>query len=955
MTETPTNADAQDVAQRLLEAVHALAAELNPRRGETLTVTLDSRLDRDLGIDSLGRVELLTRLEAAFAVTIAENALMEAETPRDLLRALAGAHGRHGAATLAPETEALSLGPVADVPTAAQTLVEVLAWHAGRHPERPHIRLYSDDDASEVITYGALYDGAQRVAQGLQDLGVAHGEAVVIMLPTGRDYFVTFFGVLLAGGVPVPVYPPGRLSELEEHLLRHVAIVGNCRARVMVAMDEARRFAHLLRVRTPGLEHVVAPGDVMQSGGDAYHAPRLAETDTALLQYTSGSTGAPKGVVLTHANLLANIRAMGRALEVTGDDVFVSWLPLYHDMGLIGAWLGSLYHAVPLVVMSPLAFIARPVRWLRAIHRFGGTLSAAPNFAYELCLRRIADEDLEGLDLSTWRQALNGAEAVSPETVDRFIERFATYGFRAEALMPVYGLAECSVGLAFPPLNRAPRIERIRRKALMAKGRAEPADPGDDSALRFPSCGVPLPGHFIRIADAAGHELPERTEGRVEFRGPSATSGYLHAPDKTRELFDRIWLDSGDMGYIAAGELYITGRAKDIIIRAGRNIYPEEVEAEIGKIDGIRAGGVAVFASRDERSGTERLIVLAETRKRDPTVQDAQRAAVNAIVTDLTGTPADDVVLAPPNTVPKTSSGKVRRAASRDIYERGQVGEVGTSSRPAVWWQLARYTLGAVRPQMARIWRAALGWLYAVYCWVVAGVAAVPLWTVLVLTPRLNWRWAVARGTLRALAKLCGISLNVRGVGHLMPGGAPAVVVTNHQSYLDALVLIALLPRPVSFVAKAELKGNFFVRMLLARFQTEYVERFDTALGAAGAKRLSDAAREGRTLAFFAEGTFTRTPGLLPFRLGAFETACAAGLNVVPVAIRGTRSVLRGSQWFPRRGAASVTLGAPIAPSGTGFDAQLDLRERTREWILAHAGEPDLGGEAAPVPGTDED
>ena len=942
-----------DVARRLLEVVFALAREINPRHVESQSVTLDSRLDKDLSIDSLGRVELLARLEDAFSITLAEEAVMEADTPRDLLRALAQSHGRKAFAL--GDVEQIRLGRVGEIPEDAKTLVEVLDWHAARHPDRPHIRLYDDQSEGEVITYGALKTEAMRMASGLAGRGIGVGDAVVIMLPTGRDYFVTFMGVLMAGGIPVPVYPPGRASQVEEHLLRHAQIVDNCQAALMVVMEEATRFAQVLRARAPALLDVLTPGAVVGHGAGNDAVPRIVETDTALLQYTSGSTGAPKGVVLSHANLLANIRAMGRALEVASDDVFVSWLPLYHDMGLIGAWLGSLYHAVPLVSMSPLAFIARPLRWLTAIHRFGGTLSAAPNFAYELCVSRIKDEDLAGLDLSTWRQTLNGAEAVSVKTCERFAERFAPYGFGPEVLLPVYGLAECSVGLTFPPIGRTPRIDAIARDALMTHGRAEAAMPDDETPLRLASCGVPLPGHFIRIIDAAGFEVPERREGRIQFRGPSATSGYLRAPDKTRELFDGPWLETGDMGYQADGEVFITGRVKDIVIRAGRNIYPEELEEAVGRIDGVRSGGVAVFACLDEASGTERLVVLAETRKRAQDAQDAQRAEINAIVTDLTGTPADDIVLAPPNTVPKTSSGKVRRAASRDIYVRGAIGKVGKTSRVAVWWQVLRFTLGAWKPQARRIARGGAAWLYAAYCWAVFALAAAPLWFTLVALPGQRARWSVGGAVLRTLMRLCAMRLSVSGGENLPPDGGPVVVVSNHQSYLDALVLVALLPRPVRFVAKAELAGNVFTRVLLERFECVFVERLDSALSAHGAEALVETARGGATVLFFAEGTFSRRTGVLPFRLGPFETAQSAGRAVVPVAIRGTRQVLRGSSWFPRPGAVSVTIGGPIRAEGDGFEARLELSRRARAWILAHAGEPDLGGEAYGVPGEDVD
>jgi acyl-CoA synthetase (AMP-forming)/AMP-acid ligase II len=266
------------------------------------------------------------------------------------------------------------------------------------------------------------------------------------------------------------------------------------------------------------VRQVLTPATLSETSSNASPAP-VGPDDIALIQYTSGSTGNPKGVVLTHANLLANIRAMAQALQVTERDVFVSWLPLYHDMGLIGAWLGSLYVGFRLVIMSPPAFLTRPERWLWAIHRFRGTLSAAPNFAYELCLKRVDDAQLAHLDLSSWRLAINGAEAVSPDAVTHFIERCAQYGFRADAMMPVYGLAECALGLLFPPLGRGPLIDYVWREPFMLQRKAQPAPTDDPKPLRFVTCGRPLPGHEVRIVDELGLEIGESVEGRVEFKG----------------------------------------------------------------------------------------------------------------------------------------------------------------------------------------------------------------------------------------------------------------------------------------------------------------------------------------------------------------------------------------------------------------------------------------------------
>ncbi len=935
-----------ETAAKLLTVVRDLAAELHPRKTAVGPATLDSALDRDLGFDSLGLVELLVRIERAFDITVPEQVLGSAETPRDLLRAVLGAEAPSGTPAAA-EIKNLSLGETEAAPFSAGTLVEVLEWHVQAHPERPHIRLYSDLDEGKTITYRALKEAAERLARGLQDKGLKAGESVAIMLPTGADYFFSFFGILLAGGVPVPIYPPARLKQIEEHLNRHAAILDNCLAGILITVPEAKQMARLLAPQVPSLHHVATVNELSSVAGK-FRKPALTARDTAFLQYTSGSTGRPKGVVLTHGNLLANIRAMGEAIGAGPTDVFVSWLPLYHDMGLIGAWLGSLHYANLLVIMSPLSFLARPQRWLWAIHRHGGTLSAAPNFAYELCLRRIDDKDLDGLDLSSWRNAFNGAEAVRPETVGRFCQRFAKYGFRRQAITPVYGLAESSVGLAFPPRNRGPLVDCIRRDDFTASGDAVPATEEDAKALRFIACGRPLPGHQVRIVDAGGRELPERQEGWLQFRGPSVTSGYFRNPQATRRLFKGDWLDSGDRAYIATGDVYITGRAKDIIIRAGRNIHPDELEEAIGDVPGIRKGNVAVFGSADPDSGTERLVILVETRKREAAALDQLRSKLNALATDLAGGPADDLILAPPNSVLKTSSGKIRRAASRKLYEKGGIGK----PQRAVWWQIARLLLAGMTPRLRRARSTVAAAIYAAHAWSLLLLVAPFTWLLVAFLPREAWRWTVIRATLGFLAWASGTPLTVRGLENLPPSGQPCVFAANHASYLDGAAMIAALPGRFSFVAKAELIERFVPRLFLSRIGTQFIERFDTHKGIADSRRLVGVIRGGRALFYFAEGTFVRTPGLLPFHMGAFAAAVEAGVPVLPITIRGTRSMLRSESGFPRRGTITVVVGKPLDPGQAKtadlWAASVQLRDAVRLEILRHCGEPDLGPEDSP-------
>ena len=926
--------DQKETAQRLLSVIRELVVELHPSRAAGLVVELDSALDRDLGLDSLSRVELLSRLEKAFRMRLPESVLSAAETPRDLLTAVLGGGA---AAPLSTGTALRPLGRAGarGVPTSASTLVETLDWHATSHPERTHIVLYEEADREREISYGDLRDAALRVAAGLRDLGVAEGESVGIMLPTSAAFFEAFFGVLYADGVPVPIYPPFRPSQLEDHLRRQAAILDNAQARLLIAPEEARAIGGILSSRVESLR-CVETVEGLRRDRVAVPVKRPAPEQTALIQYTSGSTGDPKGVVLSHANLLANIRCMGRVMQAGPSDVFVSWLPLYHDMGLIGAWLGSLYHAAPVVILSPLRFLSRPESWLWAIHRHGATLSASPNFGYELCLRKIADEDIEGLDLSSWRMALNGAEPVSPSTLRRFAERFRAYGFAPEAMAPVYGLAESSVGLAFPPPGRGPVIDRVDRKALTTHGEARVAPPDAAGAVEFVACGRPLPGHQLRVVDDAGRELSDRREGRLQFQGPSCTRGYFRSPEKTRALFDGPWLESGDLAYVSRGEVYLTGRTKDIIIRAGRNVHPHEIEEAVGNLPGVRKGCVAVFPSLDPRSQVERLIVLAETRETDPVELSRLRKRIEEDTTALVEMPPDDVVLAPPHSVLKTSSGKVRRAACRARYEQG---EIGAQSGP-VWRQVVRLEGATLVQGLRRSVQRALELAYAAWWWAATGLCAATAWVGTMLIPSRRGRWWVVRHLARAMFHLTGTRLRVEGLENLPEGGAMLVV--NHSSYLDAWVLAATIPGEPCFVAKRELADQRFAGPLLRRLGSLFVERFDLQGGVEDTQRMLEAARAGERIICFPEGTLLRMPGLLPFKLGAFRVAAQAGLPVAPIALRGTRSMLRADQWFPRRGSLQMQVGKAIAPRGADWGAAVDLRNRSRAELLWMVGEPDL-------------
>ncbi|OGK81198.1 MAG: hypothetical protein A2X53_05530 [Candidatus Rokubacteria bacterium GWA2_70_23] len=922
--------------RRVLEIVEALVVELGGRpRGR---VTGGASLDRDLGIGSLERVELLLRLEQEFGVRLPDAVMAEAESPRDLARAVREA--APAAAEHVPEPQ-VPIGPGIAAPAEARTLVEVLRWHAETHPNRVHIFLTEEDGTEAPISYGALWERATAIAAGLREHGFGEGQSIALMLRTEPAFFDTFFGILLAGGIPVPVYPPFRLDRLEEYAARQVGILTNAEASLLVTFGPATRVARLLSGRVPSLQGVTTPERLSRPGSPVL-APRQASEDPALIQYTSGSTGAPKGVFLSHANVLANIRAIGEAIAIGPEDVAVSWLPLYHDMGLIGTWLACLYFGIPVVILSPLAFLSRPARWLRAIHAHRATLSPAPNFAFDLCVRKVTDAEIEGLDLSSWRLACNGSEPVSPETIERFTRRFAPYGFKPEAMCPVYGLAESSVALTAPPLGRGPRVDHVARAGFERLREARPAAADDDSPLRFVSCGRPLPGHEVRIVDATGQPVAERVEGRIEFRGPSVTSGYFRNPEATRAVLHGEWMDSGDLGYEAQGELFITGRQKDIIIKAGRNLYPQEVEEIVGDIPGIRKGCVAAFGVADPETGTERLVVVAESRETAPARIEALRAGVLERVVTVLGIPPDVVVIARPGAVLKTSSGKIRRSATRDGYLRGEVFR-GRASASAQW---ARLLLRDAAARVGRLCRRADALVYAAYVGVLLAVTVPPLWALLLVMPRRRAADRLVRSWCRTILALSGCPVHVEGLDHLR-AAVPAILAANHASYLDAVVLLAALPVEFAFVAKRELAGSPVVGTVIRKVGHLTVERVDPAQSAADADRATARLRGGVSLFFFPEGTFVRAPGLLPFRLGAFKAAVEAGRPVVPIGLRGTREILPADTWVPKPAPIRVAIGPPITPQAGGWQEMVRLRDLTRVEIARLADEHPVGSRAA--------
>lgn len=926
----------------VLEIVRELVVELHPNLIDPRLVRLDSDLDRDLALDSLSRAELLLRLGRRFKVQLPERLIGAADRPSDLVKAVLAA-----SPAFAETTRRLGLGkPDAEAvvePVEAATLNDVLTEHAHRCGKREHVLLWDGAGSIERLTFGDLYLEACAVAGGLIERGVRAEDRIAIMLPTSRDFFIAFFGVLFAGAIPVPIYPPFRLAQIEDHLHRQAGILTNADASALITNSEIRVIGGLLLGLVRSLQHIVTISELMKA--EALPAPFPATTDTtALIQYTSGSTGDPKGVVLSHGNLLSNIRAMGAALNATSADRVVSWLPLYHDMGLIGCWLGSLYYGAPALIMSPLSFLADPARWLWAIHDHRATISAAPNFAFEFCLKSIDDSRISGLNLGSLRAILNGAEPVSPMTIGRFAERFSAYGFQPAMMAPVYGLAENSVGLAFPPLGRPPLIDRIDRRSLDRDGVARIVESRDADSVSLVACGRPLPHNEIRVIDDAGREMPERQEGRLQFRGPSATKGYFQNPEKTRALFDGEWLETGDRGYIAGGDVFITGRIKDLIKRAGRNIYPQELEEAVGSLKGARRGCVAVFPTLDPHAGTERLIVMAETRVTGEAEREALRKSIIEASQALLDLAPDEVALVAPHTVPKTSSGKIRRSAARAMFEAGLHGVERTSPR----WQILRLALAGAGPRARRALSSLATIAFGAYAWGVLVAIAACVWPCVLLAPKRVWRHRAVTTGARLFFRLTRIPLSVE-FEEPFPR-ANAIIVANHSSYLDGAVLSAVCDGEISFIAKEDLARQIIAGPFMRRLGAIFVRRSDPAGGVADARTALESARAGARIIWFPEGTFSRMPGLLAFHVGAFATAAQLGLPVVPITIRGTRSILRSGTWLPRRGSIAVHIGAPIRPGGDDFEAGIELRNAVRKKILERCGEPDLSHERVAPP-----
>jgi fatty-acyl-CoA synthase len=545
--------------------------------------------------------------------------------------------------------------------TVAQALDDAAAGSGGF--------VFVGPDGREAVTpFKVLRDSALDLGGALRARGLDRGDYVAIVIPDADGFLATFLGASAAGLVPMPLAHPYDATQLDAYFDTVAPLFRLARARAVVTTPRLLPLLNGLQAAAPTIRFVASWTELT---GPAL--PKSEPTDIeapALLQFTSGSTSRPKGVVLTHANIAANVAAIGgpASLKTGPDDVGVSWLPLFHDMGLIGQAMCAVYFGSRTVFLPPMAFLKRPVEWLRAITRHRGTISFAPNFAYEMCVRRVRDAELDGLDLSSWRVAGCGAEPIQAATLEAFAAKFAPVGFRATSLLPAYGLAEHTLAVSLASRDRGLRMDTVHASRLAVSRRAVPCSPDAPDASRLVACGGPFPGHALRVVDDRGRPVGERVVGEILASGPSVMRGYLRGREATAEVVRDGWLATGDLGYMAGGELYVCGRRKETIIVGGRNYFPQDLESVVEGVPGVRSGAVAAFAATAP-GHPDRAVVVVETLGAVPA--EAVQAEVRRRVLQATGLAVDEIVLAPKGTIARTTSGKLRRAELRERYAAG--------------------------------------------------------------------------------------------------------------------------------------------------------------------------------------------------------------------------------------------------------------------------------------------
>ena len=519
--------------------------------------------------------------------------------------------------------------------------------------------VFVDGDVHTRVPWAEIHADALDLAAGLQALGVGPGTHVAILGPTSRHVVTAIRAIWMAGSTVVVLPLPMRMGSIEEFVDQTRTRIHG--ADVTLVLVDAQLAPFITPV--PGDPPMVELGSI-DGSTRRFVAPEEDPERLAVLQFTSGSTAHPKGVMLPHRVVTANLDAIREATEYDPtDDVIVSWLPLYHDLGLIGILTLAMTFGGELVLGAPQDFMASPSRWMEWLSRYRATATAGPNFSYVLATRAL--KRLENLDLSRLRVALNGAEPVNPEAVQAFVDAGARHGMRPGAIFPAFGMAELAIAGTFPPPMRGMVIDTVDQRMLETERVAVPVEPGSPGSRQLVKLGHPVPGLQIRIVDqVTGAVRGDREVGELEIRGSSVMPGYYRRPEETAETFHDGWLRTGDLAYTVDGEMVMCGRIKDLIIVAGRNVYPQDIELAVGEVDGVRAGNVIAFGV-EGRGGKEAVVVVAEAKGGDLV---PVRARVAETVRRTVGMPAKDIVLVAPGTLPKTSSGKLQRSVCRERY-----------------------------------------------------------------------------------------------------------------------------------------------------------------------------------------------------------------------------------------------------------------------------------------------
>lgn len=550
------------------------------------------------------------------------------------------------------------------------TIVEALGALKDEHSEG--IVFYADDLSQKLVSFAEIYARVVDSAQNLLTKGLKPGERVGIVIPNPEEFVISFLGVLAVRAVPVPMYPPFSLGKLDAYIQNAAAILQKSRASLLITDSKMQRVLWSLVDRVESLERVIEYRDMAKPSRTENFVPPAVDLDEiAFLQFTSGSTSAPKGVVITHRALLANMDAFMRAYEIGPGDKALSWLPLFHDLGLIGFVLATCWYGLPTVIIPTALFVRRPSLWMQAMHDHQATISCAPNFAFALATRRTPADVRDGLDLSRVRMLGCGAEPTHPDTIDSFLKHFESCGLEPECMVSVYGLAENVLGVSYSPLREPLKVDSVDRDTYLNEGRALPSMEAE--SLRYVSVGFTYEGFEIQVIDEEGRPLADRSVGEVLVKGPSIAAGYFEDSFASAEAFTPAGLKTGDMGYLVGGELFLTGRKKDTIIINGRNYDPQSIEWVVQEVDGVRKGNVVAFSVLAENS--ESLVVVAETRSRLDE-EELKRSVITNVRQEI-GLSLGDIVFLEAGTLPKTSSGKLQRSKTKDAYLKSELGSEG--------------------------------------------------------------------------------------------------------------------------------------------------------------------------------------------------------------------------------------------------------------------------------------